>query len=150
MKIKACPNCGSRSVSTAGISDGINPKEFFKLVCKQCGWTGIPLEFDSENDYNNFYNKLHIKDIKTNDDVFYDPAEDAPVTRYFIRWFLIPGCHTSESSILYIEKASFLVGLVNQRMYDNEKSKLNYAETADGRAMAKCIPCIGASAIRCH
>ena len=88
MKIKACPNCGSRSVSTAGISDGINPKEFFKLVCKQCGWTGIPLEFDSENDYNNFYNKLHIKDIKTNDDVFYDPAEDAPVTRYFIRWFM--------------------------------------------------------------
>jgi hypothetical protein len=45
MKITACPLCGSKNVGMGGINDGVHPQEFLKQACKNCGWTGTPLEF---------------------------------------------------------------------------------------------------------
>ena len=63
MKITACPLCGSKNVGIGRISDGVNPQEFLKQACKNCGWTGTPLEFDNEKEYQQSHpalNKLVI------------------------------------------------------------------------------------------
>ena len=51
MRITAFPLCGSKNVGIGGIRDGVHPQEFLKQVCKNCGWTGTPLEFDTEEEY---------------------------------------------------------------------------------------------------
>jgi hypothetical protein len=89
MKITACPLCGSKKVVTSGISDGVNPHEFLKQACKNCGWTGFPLEFDSENDYQKFLIGFKKED-GTRDKTYYeDPAKSAPIRRYLIRSFWV-------------------------------------------------------------
>lgn len=62
MKIIACPRCGSGNIDVAGVRDGTVPAEVWKKVCKKCGWTGSPLEFDSEKDYQKFLE--HLKKSK--------------------------------------------------------------------------------------
>ena len=116
MVITACPVCGSKRVVSAGIRDGINPQEFLKQACKNCGWTGTPLEFDSEDDYQAFIKELNIDNKDLDDPVFADPAEQAPIKRYIIRGFwtsflyllllVIPGI------VFYL--ISILFGLSNQ------------------------------------
>ena len=87
MKITACPLCGSKNVGIGGISDGVHPQEFLKQACKNCGWTGTPLEFDTEKDYQQFLGELK-KEEEIRDKIYYeDPAKTAPVRRYVIRSF---------------------------------------------------------------
>jgi hypothetical protein len=88
MKITACPLCGSTHVGTAGIRDGVNPQEFSKQACKNCGWTGMPLEFDTIEEYQHFLDDLGKKDTSFNKNYFEDPAEAAPIRRYILRSFL--------------------------------------------------------------
>jgi predicted nucleic-acid-binding Zn-ribbon protein len=109
--ITACPLCGSKSVGSAGIRDGVNPNEFLKQACKNCGWTGTPLEFDSEQDYHAFLKELIIDTKDLDDSAFADPAKQAPIKRYMIRgfWtsflyillFVIPGIVFFLISILF-------------------------------------------------
>ena len=87
MKITACPLCGSTNVGTGGISDGVHPQEFLKQACKNCGWTGTPLEFDTEKDYQQFLDEIN-KEKETYYKISYeDPAKSAPFRRYVIRSF---------------------------------------------------------------
>ncbi len=89
MKITACPLCGSKNVGIGGIRDGVNPQEFLKQACKNCGWTGTPLEFDNEKDYQKFLDNLKTDD-KNHDEIYYeDPAAKAPIRRYIIRGFWV-------------------------------------------------------------
>jgi len=62
MKITACPLCGSKNVGMGGIRDGVHPQEFLKQACKNCGWTGTPLEFDTDKEYKQFLNGLIKED----------------------------------------------------------------------------------------
>jgi len=85
MVITCCPVCGSRNVGTGRISDGVNPREYRRLACRNCGWTGIPIEFTDEQDYNIFLKELKENDEEYDESVFYDPAEQTPLKRYVIR-----------------------------------------------------------------
>ena len=87
MKITACPLCGSKNVGVGGIRDGVHPHEFLKQACKNCGWTGTPLEFDTETEYKHFLNDLINEDKIFADDYYEDPAKAEPIRRYIIRSF---------------------------------------------------------------
>jgi len=87
MKITACPLCGSINVGMGGIRDGVHPQEFLKLACKNCGWTGTPLEFDTEIEYRQFLHDLKNEDKIRGENYYEDPAKAAPIRRYIIRSF---------------------------------------------------------------
>ena len=87
MKITACPLCGSKNVGIGRISDGVNPQEFLKQACKNCGWTGTPLEFDNEKEYQQFLDELKKEDNIRDEDYYEDPAKKAPIRRYILRSF---------------------------------------------------------------
>jgi len=54
MEIKACPNCGSRRIYQGRMGDGVLTGYTTRDVCRDCGYQGMPLIFDSEKDYKNF------------------------------------------------------------------------------------------------
>jgi hypothetical protein len=53
MLVRACPRCASTEVRGPTIADGIWPGggELQKLVCDECGFQGMMVEFDREEDY---------------------------------------------------------------------------------------------------
>ncbi|MEE9151760.1 MAG: hypothetical protein V3U20_08025 [Thermoplasmata archaeon] len=57
MKIEACIFCGSRNIRSGTISDGVLPGYTDGLntyVCDDCNHQGLPIIFDSEQEYDNF------------------------------------------------------------------------------------------------
>ena len=89
MKITACPLCGSRNIDIADMSDGSAPSLHWETkVCRDCGWTGVPLEFDSEEEYQRFYGNFDKDDYIEKSDYYVDPAEAAPIRRHIFQWFV--------------------------------------------------------------
>jgi len=64
MEIKACPKCGSRNIFQGRLGEGVLTGYTSKDVCRDCGYQGMPIIFDSENEYNNFLKSKSIKKIK--------------------------------------------------------------------------------------
>jgi len=59
MKITACPNCGSKNIGIGTLGDGIIfGLSSWKEVCKDCGYQGASLLFDSETEYMKFIDAL--------------------------------------------------------------------------------------------
>jgi transcription elongation factor Elf1 len=59
MEITACPNCGSKNIGIGTLGDGIiSGLSSWKEVCKDCGYQGASLIFDSETEYNKFIDAL--------------------------------------------------------------------------------------------
>ncbi len=62
MRIIACPNCGSLHVGTGRMKDSslniAEPFEHWRTICKDCGHTGMFIEFDSEEEYKVFLEEL--------------------------------------------------------------------------------------------
>lgn len=59
VKITACPNCGSKDIKMGSLGDGVLfGIGSWKLVCKNCGYQGAPLNFDSVEEYLHYYNQL--------------------------------------------------------------------------------------------
>ena len=87
MKITACPRCGSKNLDIADMSDGITPGiDWSTNVCRDCDWQGIPLEFETENDYQKFQ-KGFEKENKSEDlPMHKDPAESAPTQSLILRY----------------------------------------------------------------
>lgn len=55
MEITACPVCGSRNIGIGTLGDGIiSGLSSWKEVCKNCGYQGASLVFESEDEYNKF------------------------------------------------------------------------------------------------
>ena len=54
MKIIACPNCGSRRIYQGTMGDGVLVGYTFREVCRNCGYQGMPIIFDSEEEYRKF------------------------------------------------------------------------------------------------
>jgi hypothetical protein len=59
MEITACPKCGSKRIEMgtmgAGVTWGVTS---WKSVCKDCGYQGEPILFDSEKEYQKFLEGL--------------------------------------------------------------------------------------------
>ena len=66
MEIIACPNCGSRRIFQGTMGDGVLTGYTTRNVCRNCGYQGMPIIFDSEIDYKKFL-KIKSKDIKSTD-----------------------------------------------------------------------------------
>lgn len=62
MKIKACPSCGSKNIFAgtmeSGITFGITS---WKEMCRDCGYQGQSITFDSEEDYKKFLEEIKQK-----------------------------------------------------------------------------------------
>jgi hypothetical protein len=57
MKISACINCGSKNIRSGTISDGVLPGYTDGLntyVCSDCNHRGLPIIFDTEEEYQKF------------------------------------------------------------------------------------------------
>ncbi len=70
MKIEACIRCGSRNIRSGTISDGVLPgytDALATFVCDDCNHQGLPIIFDSEEEYNMFLSA--VRDDKRGDTV---------------------------------------------------------------------------------
>jgi hypothetical protein len=57
MKISACISCGSKNIRSGTISDGVLPgytDGLVTYVCDDCNHRGIPVEFETEEEYQKF------------------------------------------------------------------------------------------------
>jgi len=55
IEITACPNCGSKNIGIGTLGDGLSVGiSAWKEVCRDCGYQGRSLLFESEEDYNKF------------------------------------------------------------------------------------------------
>jgi len=87
MKITACPRCGSKNLDIADMRDGITPGiDWSTMVCRDCNWQGIPLEFETENNYQKFLKGLEKQKKSENLPVCEDVAESAPTQRFILRY----------------------------------------------------------------
>ena len=87
MKITACPRCGSKNLDIADMRDGISPGiDWSTNVCRDCDWQGIPLEFETENNYQKFLIGLEKQKKFENLPVQMDPAESAPIQHFILRY----------------------------------------------------------------
>ncbi|MCX6670357.1 MAG: hypothetical protein NTX92_00355 [Euryarchaeota archaeon] len=59
MEITACPLCGSKKIGIGTLGDGIiSGLSSWNEVCKDCGYQGVSLIFESETHYNKFLEAL--------------------------------------------------------------------------------------------
>ena len=58
MRISACPMCGSRNIFQGTMGDGVLTGYVNRDVCKDCGYQGMPIIFDSEDEYKKFLDEL--------------------------------------------------------------------------------------------
>jgi len=59
MEITACPVCGSKNIGIGTLADGIiSGLSSWNEVCRNCGYQGASLVFDSEYEYNKFVEAL--------------------------------------------------------------------------------------------
>ncbi|MEA3458569.1 MAG: hypothetical protein U9R21_07825 [Candidatus Thermoplasmatota archaeon] len=61
MEIIACPQCGSRNIRQGTIRDGELGGYTTRDVCKNCGYIGMPIIFDSEEAYKKFLEAISTK-----------------------------------------------------------------------------------------
>ena len=54
MSLTACPKCGSRKIFQGRLKDGVLTGYTDRYVCRDCGYQGSPLIFDSIDEYNKF------------------------------------------------------------------------------------------------
>jgi len=67
MEIKACPNCGSNKIYQGRMGDGVLTGYINRDVCRNCGYQGMPIIFDSEKEYKKFLESKSFKvKIKNN------------------------------------------------------------------------------------
>ena len=62
MKIKACPKCGSKNISAGTMGSGVTfGVTSWNEMCRECGYQGQSINFDSENEYKKFLEELKQK-----------------------------------------------------------------------------------------
>lgn len=61
MAIYACPNCGSRRIRQGALYVGALTGQ--KDVCQDCNYRGMPLVFDTEEEYQRFLTEIKTGDI---------------------------------------------------------------------------------------
>jgi hypothetical protein len=66
MEIKVCPNCGSNKIYQGRMGDGVLTGYINRDVCRNCGYQGMPIIFDSEKEYKKFLESKSFKIKKKN------------------------------------------------------------------------------------
>jgi hypothetical protein len=69
MKIEACISCGSRNIRSGTISDGVLPgytNGLVTYVCEDCNHRGLPIIFETEEEYEKFL--LALREDKKKED----------------------------------------------------------------------------------
>jgi transcription elongation factor Elf1 len=62
MEITACPVCGSKNIGIGTLGDGIiSGLSSWNEVCRNCGYQGASLVFESESQYNKFLDALALQ-----------------------------------------------------------------------------------------
>ena len=64
MEIRACPNCGSRHIYQGRMGDGVLTGYTTRDVCRNCGFQGSSIIFDSEDGYKKFLKSKSFKKIQ--------------------------------------------------------------------------------------
>ena len=77
MKISACPICGSRRIFQGRMKEGVLTGYTSREVCRDCGYRGSPIIFDSEKEYKKFLKELKTKDKKEKSS--FDDKEDKSI-----------------------------------------------------------------------
>ncbi len=54
MNITACPKCGSKKIFQGRLKEGVLTGYTDRYVCRDCGYQGSPIIFDSIDEYNKF------------------------------------------------------------------------------------------------
>ncbi len=54
MSVTACPKCGSRKIFQGRLKEGVLTGYTNRYVCRDCGYQGSPLIFDSNDEYYKF------------------------------------------------------------------------------------------------
>ena len=62
MEIKACPKCASRKIFRGRMGDGVLTGYTSKDVCRNCGFQGTHIIFDSEEEYKKFLKSKSIEE----------------------------------------------------------------------------------------
>ena len=57
MEILSCPNCGSKNIFQGTLRNGVLTGYTTRYVCRNCGYQGMPIIFNSENEYEKFLNE---------------------------------------------------------------------------------------------
>ncbi len=65
MSVTACPKCGSRKIFQGRLKEGVLTGYTNRYVCRDCGYQGSPLIFDSNDEYYKF--QIRKKSDKTID-----------------------------------------------------------------------------------
>jgi len=80
MKITACPKCGSKNISMgtmgSGITFGITS---WNEMCKDCGYQGQPIVFDSEKKYKKFLVEVKQKPLDKKTELKEEPSVEDEV-----------------------------------------------------------------------
>ena len=63
MSITACPRCGSKKIFQGRLKEGVLTGYTSKEVCRDCGYRGSPIIFDSEKEY-----KIFVEELKNRSD----------------------------------------------------------------------------------
>ena len=61
MEIFACPKCGSRRIFQGRLGEGVLTGYTSRNVCRDCGYQGMPIIFDSEKEYKKFLESKSLK-----------------------------------------------------------------------------------------
>ncbi|MFH1102021.1 MAG: hypothetical protein V1726_08325 [Methanobacteriota archaeon] len=70
MEIHACPKCGSKNIQIGTLGSGVTYGiTSWKSVCRNCGYQGEPLLFDSEENYDKFVQGLSTKEKPSQEDL---------------------------------------------------------------------------------
>jgi transcription elongation factor Elf1 len=70
MEVTACPVCGSKNIGIGTLGDGIiSGLSSWKEVCRNCGYQGPSVVFESEAAYNKFLEALARQKTKTGADI---------------------------------------------------------------------------------
>lgn len=80
MKITACPKCGSKNISMgtmgSGVTFGITS---WNEMCKDCGYQGQPIVFDSEKKYKKFLVEVKQKPLDKKTELKEEPSVEDEV-----------------------------------------------------------------------
>ncbi len=77
MEITACPKCGSKRIFQGTMGDGVLTGVTTRDVCRECGYQGPPLIFDSETEYKQFLDELTADEKPTETENEQNPEEES-------------------------------------------------------------------------
>ena len=77
MSVTACPKCGSRKIFQGRLKEGVLTGYSDRYVCRDCGYQGFPLIFDSLDEYHKF--QIGKKSDKQSDKLLEEQISDEDI-----------------------------------------------------------------------